>query len=217
MKSWLSKAHRSSIGTVAAILCLSATGLSAGIIDLLRGEDEPPDPQRVAFVGAATVRNIQGTAERLTGVERWVALREGDQLSPGDILRTGSGTAILCMRESESFVRLTPNTLCRLVPIQNNWDRAAVSGQEERHGFVVRSCRGQAFAETPTGKLTRLAVNDVLAVGTEVRTEPGAIVDLFHTETGRPVRIRGSVELKLDERTVAQRVAVQPSFAAARR
>ena len=216
MKSWFGKVKKI-IGTIAACTFLSSTSLvNAGIIDLLRGE--PGEQiQRVAFVGAARVKEVQGEVHRLAGVERWVALEEGDHLQPGDMLRTSSGSALLCMVESESYVKVTPHTLCRLVPVENGWDPAVVSGEESQEGFVVRGCRGNAYANSGDGNWVALTVNTVLASGTKVRTEPGAFVDLFHTKLQRAVRISGSVDFRLDERVLAQRVISPPSLAAARR
>ena len=78
MKNWFSKA-KNPIGTLTACAFLSSSALvNAGIIDLLRGEREEQTQQRVAFVGAASVKEIQGEVHRLTGVERLVALQNGD-------------------------------------------------------------------------------------------------------------------------------------------
>jgi hypothetical protein len=217
MKSWFSKTMKP-LGTFTACLFLSSSPLlNAGLIDLLRGEPSEPALQRVAFVGTANVKEVQGEVLRLAGVERWVHLKNGDKLNPGDIVKTSSGCAVLSMVESESFVKVTPNTLCRIVPIQSGWDAAVVSGQESREGFVVRGCRGNAYANFGDGQWVTMAVNTVLASGTKVRTEPGAFIDLFHTKLQRPVRISGSMDVRLDERVLAQRVASPPSFAAARR
>jgi hypothetical protein len=173
--------------------------------------------QRVAFVGAANVKEVQGDVQRLAGVEHWTALKKGDELQPGDLLRTASGSAVLAMLESRSFVKVTPNTLCRLVVLESGWEKAIVSGQEEREGFVVRGCRGKVYARSTDGSWTPIAVNALLAPGTEIRTEPGAFVDLFHTRLQHPLRIGGSVETSLDERALAQRLTAAQSLAAAGR
>jgi hypothetical protein len=208
---------KSQMAAFSAFLLLSNSSMSnAGLVDLLRGE-QTPAPQRVAFVGAARVQQVEGEVQRLAGVEQWIPLKSGDTLNPGDIVRTSSGSAILLMLESESFVKVTPNTFCRLVPLAKNWDPAVLSGQEQREGFVVRSCRGNAYAASTDGNWTPLTVNAVLAEGTQVRTEPGAFVDLFDTKLQRPTRISGSVEIKLDEHVLAQRIVTPPTLAAARR
>jgi hypothetical protein len=211
------KSSKARIGILAACAFLASSSVvSAGIIDILRGETGETPFQRVAFVGAASVKEVQGEVQRLAGVEHWVALKKGDQLQPGDLLRTTSGSAVLSMLESESFVKVTPNTLCRLVALENGWDRAVLSGQEEREGFAVRGCRGNVYSRSADGSWTPLAVNAVLARGTQVRTERGALVDLFHTHLQRPLRISGSVETSLDERVLAQRLTEVPTLVAAR-
>ena len=219
MKSWLRTAKKPmALLTVCAILSSNAL-VGAGIIDILRGQtaEATASFQRVAFVGAATVQEVQGEVQRLAGVEHWTALKKGDHLQPGDLLRTTSGSAVLSMLESESFVKVTPNTLCRLVALENGWDRAVLSGEEERQGFVVRSCRGNVYSQSADGRWTPLVVNAVLAEGTQVRTDPGASADLFHTQLQRPLRIGGSVETSLDEKVLAQRVVLAPTLAAAGR
>jgi hypothetical protein len=190
----------------------------AGLIDLLRGDSAAPtDYQRVAFVGSATVREVSGQAERLVGIDRWKPITAGAKLAPGDVLRTGNGTVVLRMSTSGSFVKVTPQTLLRLVPLEKEWDRAALSGSEERNGFVVRSCRGKAYARTPGSEWENVEVNSVLALGSEVRTEPGTVLDLFDTSKQRPLRIRGTTIVKLHEQTFANRVLVEPNLVAANR
>lgn len=213
MKSILSKAKkRFAIATT--LICLGSSQMTgAGILDLMRGEPAPPEPQRVAFVGSAKVRQINGSAERLSGVDRWKKLELGAQLYPGDVIRTRASSVVLCMSESQSFVKVTPNTVLRLVEIEKGWDRAVVSGEEERTGFVVRSCRGKAYFDPGDGSWRILEVNDVLARGTDVRTEAGAMVDLFHTGTKRPLRIPGSAQVTLNEEVLARRASFEPSLA----
>lgn len=216
MRSLICKAKKKNTLTAALICMITPQISSAGLLDLMRGEPAPPEPQRVAFVGSANVQQVSGAAERLAGVDHWKKLHHGAQLQPGDLIRTGSGTVLLRMTESGSFVKVTPNTVLRLVEIEKNWDRAAVSGQEERTGFVVRGCRGKAYFDAGQDGWKKLEVNDVLAPGTDVRTEAAAVVDLFHTSTKRPVRIPGSAQVTLDEEVLARTVRVQPSLASAR-
>ena len=217
MKSILSKAKNKLALAAALISVGSFTGANAGILDLMRGAPAKPEPQRVAFVGSAQVKQVDGSAQRLAGVDRWTALETGTQLKPGDVIRTATGTVVLCMDESQSFVKVTPNTVLRLVQIEKNWDRGVVSGEEERTGFVVRSCRGEAFFDAGNGRWKKLEVNDVLAPGTEVRTEAKTVVDLFHTSTKRPVRIPGSAQITLEDEVAGAGPRIQPSLAAAAR
>lgn len=217
MKRILNKAkNRLALATVLFSVG-SFTSASAGILDLMRGEPAKPELQRVAFVGSAQVKLVDGSAQRLAGVDRWKALETGAQLKPGDVIRTENGTVVLRMSESQSFVKVTPNTVLRLVEIEKNWDRGVVSGEEERTGFVVRSCRGDAFFDAGNGRWKKLEVNDVLAPGTDLRTEAKTVVDLFHTSTKRPIRIPGSAQITLEDEVVAGGTRIQPSLAAAGR
>jgi hypothetical protein len=216
MKIW-SKANNGTIASAAIIFFFAnTTCVNAGIISLLRGETTVPEQQRVAFVGAAEVKEVSGAVERLAGVDRWEKLSAGARLLPGDIIRTAAGSAVLCMCESKSFVKITPNTLLRLVDFESGWDRSIVSGREERSGFVVRSCRGSAFFAEANGGWKSVQVNQVLAPGTALRTQAGAVVDLFDNSSKRPLRVPGAAQLKLDEQTLARTVTKEPTFASAK-
>ncbi len=194
--------------SVAATLILS---VNAGVLDILRGDIQMPAApseryQRVAFVGPARVKEVQGQVERLAGIDRWTPLTAEADLKPGDLVRTRAGTAVLRMQESGSFVKLTPQTILRLADLETGWDRSALSGAEERKGFVVRGCRGKAFARQAGGEWRSVEVNAVLAAGEEIRTEPETVLDLFSTVQKRPLRVRGATVLKLKEATFAERV-----------
>jgi hypothetical protein len=199
---------------VLLILLALAYQSSGGVIDLLKGEPPARAFQRVAFVGTAVVKQVDGAAERLVGIDRWKPLKAGEKLAPGDLVRTKEGSVVLRMAESGSFVKVTPNTMLRLVEIEERWDRGVLSGTEERRGFIVRSCRGNAFRRSGV-EWKPIEVNTVLVAGTEVRTEAGVVLDLFNTEAHRPVRIPGSSRVTLDEAMLASRVLVQPNLAAA--
>jgi hypothetical protein len=215
MKIW-SQANRRTVASAAIIFFFAnTTCIHAGIISLLRGETTVPEQQRVAFVGAAEVKEVTGAVERLAGVDRWENLSAGARLFPGDVIRTAAGTAILCMCESKSFVKLTPNTLLRLVDFETGWDRGIVSGCEERSGFVVRSCRGNAYFADANGSWRPVEVNQVLAPGTALRTDAGVIVDLFHNALKRPLRVPGSARIKLDEQLLARTPFKEPTYASA--
>ncbi|HEX7859018.1 MAG TPA: hypothetical protein VF773_01685 [Verrucomicrobiae bacterium] len=205
---------RKLIATSAVVASLNGINSHAGFLDILRGE--PVEPQRVAFIGAARVQEVSGTVERLSGIDRWTAVENGEVLKPGDMIRTTTGTAIVRMTESGSFVKVTPNTVLRLVPAQEE-DRSLAQGIEEREGLVVRSCRGKAYFATESGEWEPVEVNQVIARGAQLRTEAGAMLDLFDTQSKRPVRVPGAVRLKLDDQALASRVAGQPSIASAQR
>ena len=199
------------------LLLVSLSQANAGFLDLLRGEAAAPEPsyQKVAFIGSARVKEASGQAERLTGIDAWRLLEKGAELAPGDLIRTRQGTVVLRMQESGSFIKVTPQTILRLLPCEERWDRSVLSGREENAGFIVRSCRGKAFVRNPGEDWKNVEVNTVLAEGCELRTEPGAIVDLYNTKRQRPLRIEGSVVVKLHENAFVDRVLVQPDLVAA--
>jgi hypothetical protein len=88
------------------------------LISFMRGEPgSAPPKQRVAFVGSAAVKTVEGNAERLCGIDCWTPLSAGYQLKTGDIIQTGKGSVVLKMDESQSFVKVTPNTVLRLIPL----------------------------------------------------------------------------------------------------
>jgi hypothetical protein len=207
---------------ISLVIISSLASARAGFFEILRGDPAAatsvaatPSYQKVAFVGSASVKEVQGQAERLESLDHWKPLQQGAKLAPGDILRTRNGTVVLRMAESGSFVKMTPHTILRLTQLDNGWDRAALSGCEEKRGFVVRSCRGKAYVRDASGEWQNIAVNCVLAAGSEIRTEPETVIDLFNTENRRPLRIRGSNLLRLHENAFANRVLAEPKLVAA--
>lgn len=212
ISNWL---YRRAIAAVIAAISMG-TAAHAGFMDLLRGDPASNTvvAQRVAFVGTATVKEVQGRAEKLVGIDSWEQLRKGVELAPGDIIRTQEGTVMLHMVQSGSFVKMTPHTVLRLLRFEKGWDPAILSGREDRKGFIVRSCRGRAFARSAGSEWESVTVNSVLTAGCEVRTEPGAVVDLFNTDKRQPVRIPGSSYLKLNDALLASRVHTEPALVA---
>src|SRR5687768_10335248 len=102
MKIWSKAKNRTLAGAAVIFLMANTATVHGGIIDLLRGESAEPEPQRVAFVGGARVKEAHGAVERLAGVDRWEKLQAGAKLLPGDVIRTAQGSALLCMSESKS-------------------------------------------------------------------------------------------------------------------
>jgi hypothetical protein len=202
----------------AALVIASMIPTRAGIIDLLRGNSQPDQQefscQRVAFVGSADVKVVEGNAVRLSGIDRWTPLRAGSEIIPGDIIRSGEGFIILRMKESDSFVKVTPHTVLRLVPLKKGWDRSVLSGREERRGFLVRSCRGKAEIQV-AGDWKGLAVNTVLSEGALIQIGAESTVDLFAIAQGRPVRIKGPARITLNPSVISSRTLNQPALASA--
>jgi len=169
------------------ILIASAANWSqsvdAGIISILKhgkaGEEET-SVQKVAFVGCAEVREVRGEAEQLCGLEKWQPIKAGEHLSEGAVIRTESGMVVLEMCESRSLVKVTPQTVLRLVPLKKDWDRGSLSGTEEKSGCLVRTLSGKASYRDPTsGDWKRVAVNSVIPAGSEVKVEKNGTLFLF--------------------------------------
>src|SRR5687767_930965 len=139
----------------------------AGLISLLKGEKAEPVPefQRVAFIGCAEVKEVKGRAEALDGIDQWQPLQPGAHLHEGDVVRTQGGEVVLKMCESSSLVRVTPQTILRLLPLNEEWDRSALSGTGEKPGYVVRSLRGKALYQHQSTEWKRVVVNEVLPEG----------------------------------------------------
>jgi hypothetical protein len=205
----------------AALVIASAIPARAGIIDLLRGnsraEEEAAVYQKVAFVGSAEVKVVEGRAMRLSGVDRWTPLQAGIEITPGDIIRSGEGFVILRMKESDSFVKITPHTVLRLVPMENGWDRGVLSGREERRGFLVRGCRGKAETQVKAGDWKTVAVNSVLSEGAVIQVGADSTVDLFAITQGRPVRITGPTRVTLSPSVIGSGRLAQSALASADR
>jgi len=161
------------------------------------------------------VKKVDGKVDRLAGIDRWEPLAAGTKLRAGDMVRTTAGTAILQIVESQSFVRMTPQTILRLAPPVPEVDPSAIVGHDDRKGYVVRSCRGKAYSRAEGESWTPIAVNTVLEGDCVVRIESGALVDLFHTGTMRPLRIQGPSEVLLPDPLVSRIALAKDHLAAA--
>ena len=192
----------------------------AGLIDILRGGGEnvpPPNAQRVALVGSAEVKEVDGQVERLAGFEVWKRLTPGTRLQPGDLLRTREGSAILKMESSGSLVKVHPATILRLSPLEEGWNRSVLTGEREGEGYVVRSMQGTAFVQSPNGKWRVLRVDSVLPEGAVVRTAAGSTVNLFLTSEQRPIRVAASSRVILNPSLTSGETSVAPTLASATR
>ena len=107
------------------------------------------------------------------------------------------------MTQSASLVRVGPATILRLAPLGKEMERASLTGQEDRTGFLVRAVRGRAEFSSVDGKWELLKVDSVLAQGTRVRTRGTAIVDLFNAEHSRVIRVLDDSEVVLGAVPVA--------------
>lgn len=205
------------LGTVALATFLASTATSnAGLIDLLKGEKAPSQVayQRVALVGSAQVKEVNGTAEILHGIEEWRPLQPSANLRPGDLVRTQEGMVVLKMRDSGSFIRLRPNTILRLSPLREGWDKSVLTGAEHRTGFIVRALRGNATVQDPkSGGWKRVTTDMALPEGAVVRTEADAAINLFYTSAKAVVHIAPGQEVRLNPE-LARKPAASPALAA---
>ncbi|HEV8541141.1 MAG TPA: hypothetical protein VGR78_02005 [Verrucomicrobiae bacterium] len=181
-----------------ALATVFAPRTQAGFIGLLRGDPAaPPVYQRVAFVGTAKVKQVEGAALRLEGIDSWIALTKGTLLKPGDVVRSEGGKITLQMTESQSLVRISPHTILRLMPFDNTSAYGVLSGCDEKNGFVVRGCRGRAEYRLGPEDWRPVKVNDILAEGCVLRTEARSTVDLYATEARSAVRIPAGTQIGL--------------------
>jgi hypothetical protein len=188
----------SSVIGIISLATLTLAPARAGFLAMMRGEPECPAPnRRVAFVGSARIKSVEGKAEQLCGIDCWRPISAGMHLKTGDVVRTGKGVVVLKMNESQSFVKVAPNTVLRLVTLEKEWDRAVLTGSEERSGFAVRSCRGPAFYQDKAGDWKPVLVNSVLPDSAILRTESGTVVDLYWTSARRSLRVDGEKNVKL--------------------
>jgi len=200
MKSYI----QSKRSVLLALLCTSVF-LSprdhAGLIGILKGNQEKPGEdksfQKVGFVGCANVKEVTGTVEYLHGIDAWLPLKAGAHLQEGDVVRTRQGRVLLQMCESSSLVKVTPNTMARLVPLSAGWDRATLSGVEERSGYVVRSLHGKAYIQNARLEWQPVGVNDILPKGAIVRADQTASIDIFNPVDRKTLRIRSGGLMQL--------------------
>jgi hypothetical protein len=156
-------------------------------------------------VGCAKVKESSGHVERLAGIEKWQRLTTGTHLEEGDVVRTGDdGRLILQMCESDSLVRVTPETTVRLVPLKKGWDECVLSGREAAMGYILRSIEGKAFYKNPAGAWEPLSVNDVLPLGTMVRSPDQARISVFNTERKQAAQLLVSKAVPLVPRNGPQ-------------
>ena len=200
------------IAIALAFLSACAPVANAGLIALLRGDDASASPcQHLAFVGSAKVEAVQGKPLRLQGIDGWAQLHTGATLEPGDLIRSEDGIVLLRMRVTDSFIKVTPHTLVRLVPLEKNESTLA----NVNKGFVVRACRGIAESRDSSGIWKPIEINAVLPDGAALRTGTGATVDLFNTASNRPLRITGKADLALNS-AIAARIISQTALASVR-
>jgi hypothetical protein len=188
------------ISLLAAALFTTIPDSHAGIISILKrgnASEEKPVVQKVAFVGCAKVKSVEGNAEKLCGIEKWERIPAGSHVEPGDVIRTREGEVLLEMCESSSLVKVTPATVVRLIPLKKSWDKSIVSGIEEKSGCMVRAVSGKAFFKIGTEEWQPVRVNTVLPLGAEVRVPGEGRVCLFNNMDKKSVTLAGNSSTRI--------------------
>ncbi len=143
--------------------------------------------RRVAFPGEAKVKSITGLVEVIAPESR--ILREGQMAKPGDVLRVWRGAElVLEMQASHSFVRAKGPALVRLAQ-PDGFNRTALTGAEEKVGFVVRSVWGHGRFTEDGVRWHDLQTGMVLSDGAKVRPFRDTTIDLYHNKTGAVLRL----------------------------
>ena len=142
----------------------------------------------MAFIGDAEVKTISGVVEVVSGKEERI-LHEKETAKVGQVLRIWRGAeVVLQMKNSKSLVRAKGPTLLRLAPDSEGYDRASVTGEENKEGFVVRAVRGGGKYQD--GEYWRnIQAGMHLPDGTRVRPFRDSVLDFYHPATHTAYRI----------------------------
>lgn len=155
---------------------------------LAAGSIRADEWRQVAFIGNAKVFNVSGVVETLKPREGRV-LRDGEKLRAGETYKIWQGAElVLQMESSGSLVRAKGPVILRLAPEKEGFDRASITGQEDRVGFVARAIRGKAEYQAKN-KWRPLHTGDVLPEGARIRAEQGATLDFYHNTIGTVIRV----------------------------
>jgi hypothetical protein len=133
-------------------------------------------------------KGISGLVEVIVPEKR--ILREGEIAKTGETLRIWRGADLIIeMESSKGLVRAKGPVLLRLAPEKEGFNRAAVTGGEEKVGFVVRAVRGGGRFSEDGERWCNLTAGMILPEGTRVRAFRDSILDFYHNEARRPVRV----------------------------
>jgi hypothetical protein len=159
--------------------------IAALTIGLARGEE---DWRKVAFIGDADVKSISGLVEVISGKEERV-LHEKEIATIGQTLRIWRGAeVILMMHGSKSLVRAKGPVLLRLAPVKEGYDRASLTGEEPKQGFIVRAVHGHGKYQD--GVYWRdLQAGMTIPEGARVRPFRDSVLDFYHPGTHTAYRI----------------------------
>jgi hypothetical protein len=144
--------------------------------------------RKVAFIGDAEVKTISGVVEIVSGRQERI-LHEKETARVGQILRIWRGAeVVLQMNNTKSLVRAKGPVLLRLAPDSEGYDRASVTGEEEKNGFIVRAVRGGGKYQDGT-YWKNLHTGMSLPEGTRVRPFHDSVLDFYHPATRKGIRV----------------------------
>jgi hypothetical protein len=158
--------------------------LPALIVAVARGEEW----RKVAFIGNADVKSVTGLVEVVSGNGDTI-LHEKDVAVVGQTLRIWRGAEVIIqMKNSHSLVRAKGPTLLRLAPESEAYDRAALTGEEDAKGFVVRAVHGGGKYQVGT-YWRDLHPGMSIPEGAKVRPFRDSILDFYHPATRTAYRV----------------------------
>jgi hypothetical protein len=148
--------------------------------------------KKVAFIGNAEVKSISGVVEVVAGKEERT-LREKETATVGQTLRIWRGSeVVLMMKNTKSLVRAKGPCLLRLAPEREGYDRASVTGEEPKSGFIVRAVRGavRGQGKFQDGAHWRfLEPGMTIPDGARVRPFRESVLDFYHPATRTAYRV----------------------------
>lgn len=142
----------------------------------------------MAFIGDAEVKTISGVVEIVSGKQERI-LHEKETARVGQVLRIWRGAeVVLQMKNTKSLVRAKGPVLLRLAPDSESYDRAAITGQEQKTGFIVRAVRGGGKYQD--GEYWRpLRAGMCLPEGTRVRPFHDSVLDFYDAAAHKSYRV----------------------------
>src|SRR3954469_2694256 len=166
----------------------SVTNLLLLVIALTVSSARSEEWRKVAFIGDAEVKKISGVVELISGKEERI-LHEKETAKVGQVLRVWRGAeVVLQMKNSKSLVRAKGPTLLRLAPDSEGYDRASVTGEEQKAGFIVRAVRGGGKYQDGT-YWKNLHTGMSLPEGTRVRPFHDSVLDFYHPAARKTYRV----------------------------
>jgi hypothetical protein len=173
------------------------------------------DWRKVAFIGDAEVKNISGVVEVVSGKQERI-LHEKETAHVGQVLRVWRGAeVVLQMKNTKSLVRAKGPVLLRLAPEREAYDRAGVTGEEEKSGFIVRAVRGGGrYQDGPYWR--NLKAGMCIPEGTRVRPFHDSVLDFYHPISHKSIRVTDHTRQTALISTPADNEEVSPTIVASK-